>query len=53
LFVALAVVTLRRIWSQVCRRHKSGRFLAAASLGCWFVALSAGRLMAYVIEFVS
>ena len=52
-FVALAVVTLRRIWNQAFRRHKSGRFLAAASLGCWFVALSAGRLMAYIIEFIS
>ena len=52
-FVALAVVTLRRIWSQVFRSHKSGRFLAAASLGCWFIALSAGRLMAYIIEFIS
>jgi len=52
-FVALAVVTLRRIWSQVFRGHRSGRFLAAASLGCWFVALSAGRLMAYIIEFIS
>jgi hypothetical protein len=52
-FVALAVVTLGRIWSQVFRGHTSGRFLAAASLGCWFVALSAGRLMAYIIEFMS
>ena len=52
-FVALAVVTLGRIWSQVFRRHKNGRFLAVASLGCWFVALSAGRLMAYIIEFMS
>ena len=51
-FVALAVVTLRRIWTQVFRSHKSGRFLAAASLGCWVIALSAGRLMAYIIEFI-
>ena len=52
-FVALAVATLARMWNQVFRRHRSGKFLAAASLGCWFVALSAGRLMAYIIEFIS
>ena len=52
-FVAAAVVTLGRIWSQVFRSHKSGRFLAAASLGCWFIVLSAGRLMAYISEFIS
>ena len=46
------VATLARMWNQVFRSHKSGRFLAAASLGCWFIALSAGRLMAYVIEFI-
>jgi hypothetical protein len=27
--------------------------VAAFSLACWFGALSAGRLMAYVAEFVS
>jgi len=52
-FVALAVATLARMWNQVFRGHKSGKFLAAASLGCWFGALSAGRLMAYVSEFIS
>lgn len=52
-FVALAVVTLARIRSQVFREHRGGKLLAAASLACWFVALSAGRLMAYVIEFMS
>ncbi|HEY5619365.1 MAG TPA: hypothetical protein VIK60_15605 [Vicinamibacterales bacterium] len=51
--VALAVVTLMRIRSQVFRGRESGRLLAAASLGFWFVALSAGRLMAYIIEFLS
>jgi hypothetical protein len=50
--VALALVTLARIWTQVFRRHRSGRLLAVASLACWFVALSAGRLMAYVSEFL-
>lgn len=52
-FVALAIVTLTRIWRRVFRAQQSGRLLAAASLGCWCVALGAGRLMAYVIEFVS
>lgn len=51
--VALAVATLTRIRSRVFRGRESGRLLAAASLGFWFVALSAGRLMAYVIEFLS
>ena len=50
--VGLAVMTLARVWSRVFRGHERGRILAAASLGCWFVALSAGRLMAYVIEFL-
>ncbi len=52
-FVALAVVALVRIRSQVFRKDRSGKLLAAASLACWFVALSAGRLMAYVFEFMA
>jgi hypothetical protein len=51
--VALAVAALVRIRSQVFRKHQSGKLLAVASLACWFVALSAGRLMAYVNEFIS
>ena len=51
--VALGVVTLGRIRRSVFREHKSGKLLAAASLGCWFVAMSAARLMAYVSEFLS
>jgi hypothetical protein len=51
--VALAVVALARIRDQVFRKHQSGKLLAAASLTCWFVALSAGRLMAYINEFIS
>jgi hypothetical protein len=46
-FVALAVAIL------VAMRKRSGKLLAAASLACWFVALSAGRLMAYIAEFLS
>jgi hypothetical protein len=51
--VALAVVALARIRSQVFRDHRSGKLLAAVSLACWFIALSAGRLMAYINEFIS
>ena len=50
--VALAVVILTLIRSKVFREQKNGKMLAAASLGCWFVAMSAGRLMAYIIEFI-
>lgn len=52
-FVALALVTLTLIQTKAFRERKGGRFLAAASLGCWLVALSAGRLMAYVVEFMA
>jgi len=41
-----------RFGSQV-RGRAMGFYLAAASLGCWLVALTAGRLMAYVSEFIS
>jgi hypothetical protein len=63
LFVALAVTVLALTWSRVFRLpavaaaeaggQRSGRMFAAASLACWFGALSAGRLMAYIAEFVS
>ena len=52
-FVAGGVATLALVRSRVFQRQQSGAFLAAASLGCWLVALSAGRLMAYVSEFIS
>jgi hypothetical protein len=52
-FVVLGVVALVAVRQRVFRGGQRGRLLAAASLGCWFVALSAGRLMAYVSEFVS
>ena len=51
--VALAIVALVRIRDQVFRKHKSGKLLAAASLTCWFIAMSAGRLMAYINEFIT
>ena len=52
-FVLLAVTTLTLTWTRVFRGQHSGRTLAALSLACWFGALSAGRLMAYIAEFVS
>jgi hypothetical protein len=52
-FVLLAVTALALIWTRVFRGQHSGKILAALSLACWFGALGAGRLMAYVAEFVS
>jgi hypothetical protein len=52
-FVAGGVVTLALVRSRVFHRRQRGAILAAASLGCWLVALGAGRLMAYVSEFIS
>ena len=52
-FVLLAVTVLALTWTRVFRGQHSGRILAALSLACWFGALSAGRLMAYIAEFVS
>jgi len=51
-FVLMAVIALALTWTRVFHGHQSGRMLAACSLACWFGALSAGRLMAYVAEFV-
>jgi hypothetical protein len=52
-FVLLAVTALALTWTRVFRGQHSGKILAALSLACWFGALSAGRLMAYIAEFVS
>ncbi|MBM3820712.1 MAG: hypothetical protein FJW14_17095 [Acidimicrobiia bacterium] len=52
-FVLLAVTTLAVMRTRVFRGQQRGRILAAVSLACWFGALSAGRLMAYIAEFVS
>jgi hypothetical protein len=57
-FVLLAVTALALTWTRVFRlpavasAEAGGKGLAACSLACWFGALSAGRLMAYVAEFV-
>jgi hypothetical protein len=63
IFVVLAVTALALIWTRVFRPPavatagaggpRRGKMLAAVSLACWFGALSAGRLMAYIAEFVS
>jgi hypothetical protein len=53
LCVALAVTTLAVTRNKVFQGQQSGRMLAAVSLACWFVALSAGRLMAYIAEFIA
>ena len=62
-FVTLAVTTLALTWTRVFRLPAvasaeaggphSGRILAAVSLACWFGALTAGRLMAYIAEFMA
>jgi hypothetical protein len=52
-FVAGGVTALALVRSRVFHRQQRGTVLAAVSLGCWLVALSAGRLMAYVSEFIS
>jgi hypothetical protein len=52
-FVALAVTALALTWTRVFRGQNNGKILAVFSLVCWFGALSAGRLMAYISEFVS
>jgi hypothetical protein len=51
-FVLLAVTALALTWTRVFHGQRSGRMLAACSLACWFGALSAGRLMAYIAEFI-
>jgi hypothetical protein len=51
-FVLGAVTALALTWTRVFRGRQRGRILAAVSLACWAGALSAGRLMAYIAEFV-
>jgi hypothetical protein len=53
LCVALAVAILVMLRGRVFRDQGTGKALAAASLACWFVALSSARLMAYISEFIS
>ena len=53
LFVAFAIVVLVLIRNRVFREQGTGKALAAASLACWFIAMSSARLMAYISEFIS
>jgi hypothetical protein len=52
-FVGGGVATVALVRRRVFRGQQRGSFLAAASLGCWLIALTAGRLMAYISEFIS
>ncbi len=52
-FVGGGVTTVALLRRRVFHGGEHGACIAAVSLGCWFVALSAGRLMAYVSEFIS
>ena len=61
LFVLVAGAALALTWSRVfrvpaasapARGRQRGRVLAAVSLACWLGAVTAGRLMAYIAEFV-
>jgi hypothetical protein len=53
-FVLLAVTALALIWTRVLHgQQRGGGILAAVSLACWLGALSAGRLMAYIAEFIA
>jgi hypothetical protein len=52
-FVGGGVATVALVRSRVFHGKRRGVVLAAASLGCWLVALTAGRLMAYVSEYLS
>ena len=52
-FVGGGVATVELVRRRVFRKGERGVSLAAASLGCWLIAITAGRLMAYVSEFIS
>jgi hypothetical protein len=60
-FIALAITNLKLIRSAVFRDpllekrpvQSNGKILAATSLAFWLIAITAGRLMAYVAEFVN
>jgi hypothetical protein len=52
-FVALGLVNLILIRRKVFRDQMNGKILAVTSLGCWLIVISAGRLMAYISEFIS
>jgi len=57
-FIAVALVLLKQIRSRVFQDPRldkqpvltSWKIMAVASLACWFLAITAGRLMAYLYE---
>ncbi len=61
LFVALGLVNLTLIRRKVFRDsllderaiQRRGKILAATSLGCWLIVITAARLMAYISEFIT
>jgi len=61
LFVALGTVNLAVIWRKVFRDslldertiQTQGKTLAATSLTCWLIVITAARLMAYISEFIT
>jgi hypothetical protein len=60
-FIAIALVTLKRIRGKVFQDplldkrpvQTNAKVLAAISLTCWFFAITAGRLMAYLYEILA
>ena len=60
-FVAAALVTLTRIRKKIFRTsgtdersiERQGKILAATSLSCWLIAITAARLMAYIAEYIN
>jgi len=60
-FVAAGLFILTRIRKDVFRASgndearivRQGKILAATSLGCWLIVISAARLMAYIAEYIN
>ena len=60
-FVAAALVTLTKIRKKIFRTsgtdersiERQGKILAATSLSCWLIAITAARLMAYIAEYIN
>lgn len=53
ILVSIAITALVLMSTRVFREQRSGKVLAAVSFACWFGALTAGRMMAYIAEFVA
>jgi hypothetical protein len=60
-FVAVGIVVLTRIRKKIFGTSgidertivRQGKILAATSLGCWLIVISAARLMAYIAEYIA